>query len=123
LPTLADVAGDGAEAPDGIDGLSFLPALLGDDEAGEKHEVLYWEMAGAQAIRHGDWKLVKNSPRRDGVTRRKKRTELFNLDIDPGELHDLAAQYPQKVRELEVEMANQRTESEDFPLVRTKPGK
>lgn len=71
-----------------------------------------------RGYRTGDWKLVKNSPRRAGVTRRDRRTELFHLAADPGERHDLAAQMPDKVRELEAEMARQHRPSKNFPLVR-----
>lgn len=120
LPTLVDAAGvaEIAEFPTDIDGLSFLPALLGDDADAEKHDSFYWEMTGAQAILQGDWKLVKNSRRRDGILIKNKRTELFNLHSDPGERHDLAAQLPDKVKELEAMMAASRTPSKDFPLVR-----
>lgn len=114
LPTLADAAG--SEIPNGIDGLSFVPALMGNDEGAEKHDVFYWELMGAQALLQDDWKLVKNSSRRDGVRVKTLKTELFDLRSDPGELHDLASQMPKKVAELEALMAKQRTESEVFPL-------
>lgn len=116
LPTIA--AATGANSPTGIDGFSFLPALLGNDAAAPRHKSFYWELTGAQAIRQGDWKLVKNSPRRAGVSRKTRRTELFNLTADPGERHDLAAQMSAKVKELEDEMARQHSPSEAFPLKR-----
>ena len=44
MPTFADLVG--IRAPEGIDGISFLPALLG--ESGQtKHDHLYWDLVGA----------------------------------------------------------------------------
>src|SRR5205085_8869768 len=40
LPTAADLAG--AKAPDGLDGISVAPTLLGRGEQ-KQHEALYWE--------------------------------------------------------------------------------
>lgn len=114
LPTLAEVAR--MKPPHGIDGLSFLPALLG--KSAPRHKSFYWEFSGAQALRMGDWKLVRNSPRRSGIARKARKTELFNLAADPGERHDLAAQMPDKIKELEAEMTRQHTPSKHFPLVR-----
>jgi len=46
----------------------------------------------AGSIRHGDWKLISFFD--DG------HKELYNLKNDIGEKHDLAARYPDKVKEL-----------------------
>ncbi len=40
MPTLAEVAG--TKSPENIDGISFLPTLLGKKKQA-KHEYLYWE--------------------------------------------------------------------------------
>ncbi len=58
MPTLAEIAG--LPVPEGIDGISFLPELLGKKQM--KHEYLYWEFheqGGKIAVRMGDWKAVK----------------------------------------------------------------
>jgi len=105
LPTLADVAG--AATPKGIDGISFLPALLGQPQP--KHEYLYWEFheqGFTQALRSGDWKLVGK--------------ELFDLKSDIGEKTDVAAKHPDVAARLSQLMASARTDSPDFP-VRTTP--
>ena len=63
LPTFAELAG--AKVPDDIDGLSFVPELLGEKAAGHaqsQHEYLYWSsLEGETAVgaRMGDWKLVQ----------------------------------------------------------------
>ena len=101
LPTLAEAAG--VAAPRGIDGISFLPALLGRPQ--QKHEYLYWEFhegGFVQAVRSGDWKLVGK--------------ELFDLKNDIGEKINLAAQHPDIAAKLAQYMASARTDSADFPI-------
>ncbi len=84
LPTCAELAG--AKAPDGLDGISFIPTLLG--KAGQKeHEYLYWEFHEkplAQAVRMGDFKGV--------YFVKENRLELYNLKTDIGEQKDITAE-------------------------------
>ncbi|MCK4749816.1 MAG: arylsulfatase, partial [Bacteroidales bacterium] len=63
LPTLCDVAG--AVIPEGIDGISYLPELLGD-RLQERHAHLYWEFPqsnGQQAVRMDQWKAIRKDIR------------------------------------------------------------
>ncbi|OOG75386.1 arylsulfatase [Algoriphagus sp. A40] len=97
LPTFVGILGE--KEPDGIDGISFLPSLLGEKNQ-PFHDHLYWEfheLEGRQAVLKDGWKLVKYQVK-DSI---KITVELYNLDDDPGELKDLAAQNPEKVAELE----------------------
>jgi arylsulfatase len=58
-------------------------------------------MLGSRAIWHEGWKAVTNHPTISGWSNFNDDTwELYNLAEDPSELHDLAAQQPDKVREL-----------------------
>ena len=101
LPTLAETAG--IAAPGGIDGISFLPALLGRPQ--QKHEYLYWEFHEGgfiQAVRSGDWKIVGK--------------ELYDLKTDIGEKTDAAARHPDIAAKLAQIMASARTDSTDFPV-------
>lgn len=79
-----------------IDGRSLLPILRGEAIAlrREGHDALFWEHNGSSAVRRGDWKLV----RLDGDA----PWELYNLAEDRTELHDLAGERPDLVRELEA---------------------
>lgn len=58
------------------------------------------EMEHSSAIRMGDWKLVRIAERTDSFGA-APAWELYDLANDPGESHDLAAQQPEKVAELE----------------------
>jgi arylsulfatase A-like enzyme len=74
-----------------LDGASLLPLLNANPEA-PLHDTLFWRVGKKNALRHGDWKLI-----REGAAWR-----LFNLGIDVGETTDLAAREPARVEELSV---------------------
>jgi arylsulfatase A len=111
LPTACEVAG--IEVPEGIDGISFLSALKQEEQP--VHESLYWEfgaVGGSQAIRKGDWKLVRNQV----ISAPPGTLELYNLELDPGEERDVSADHPDMVEKLLKEIEQNRTESVHFPL-------
>jgi arylsulfatase A len=113
-PTVAELAE--IPAPENIDGISFLPALLGKEQ--KQHEYLYWEFHeknGRKALRKGDWKLVQY----DVFIPEKTTTELYNLATDIGEEKNVAAENPELVKELLQLMNSARVESEDFPFQTT----
>lgn len=112
LPTLAELTGQEISVP--TDGISFLPTLLGMDEQ-PRHQYLYWEfheMNGRQAIRRGDWKLL----RQDVFDPENSSTELYNIRLDPGEIKNVAGEHPGIVHELMILLENARTDSESFPF-------
>ncbi|MDX1285003.1 MAG: arylsulfatase [Draconibacterium sp.] len=111
LPTACDVAG--IEVPLNIDGISFLPELLGKDQP--EHKAMYWEFisqGGKQAVRKGKWKLVKL----DVLDSDKTRVELYNLENDRAEQEDVSESYPEVLAEMKKLLETERTESEHFPL-------
>ncbi|HUS91264.1 MAG TPA: arylsulfatase [Phycisphaerae bacterium] len=96
LPTVLELAG-GKPTPTWkhltvppLAGRSLAPALAKDGTV--EHEFLYFHHIGNRAIRVGDWKLVALGG--------KGPWELYNLRADRGESKDLAAEHPEKVREL-----------------------
>ncbi|MDQ8201200.1 arylsulfatase [Pelagicoccus enzymogenes] len=113
LPTFADIASE--SVPADTDGISFLPALRGEPQ--KQHPFLYWEnqeYGGQQAVRQDHWKLY-----RKGVMENASGDwELYNLNSDPAELHDLAAQHPEIVRELSKHATNSHVPSPIAPLFR-----
>lgn len=109
LPTCAELAG--VLVPAGLDGLSFVPTLLGRGEQSQ-HAFLYWEFHERgyteQAARMGDWKAVRHGP--------NQPLELYNLSRDLAENQDVAGQHPQIVEKLEAYLDDARTDSELWPL-------
>jgi len=98
LPTCLDIAG--VEGPADIDGISYLPALLGKMDSQKKHDYLYWafyERGGKQAVRWGKWKGVRNNVHKNP----NSLLELYDLTEDIGETTDIAAQHPDVVAKLE----------------------
>ncbi len=107
LPTCAALAG--APAPAGIDGISMLPALVGQKQ--KSHDYLYWEFHERgfhQAVRMGDWKAVRFG--------RSRPVELFNLQSDLSERNNVAAANPDVVRRIEQILATARTDSPEWPV-------
>lgn len=111
-PTFAELSG--AAIPDQLDGLSFLPTLLGEPGQ-QSHGYLYWEFheqGGRQAIRRGDWKAVRNQV----LTQVDPPIELYNLKTDVGETNDVADQHPEIVKEMQQIMQQARFPSAAFPF-------
>ena len=63
LPTALAAAGAEIQPEWKLDGANLLPFLSGANP-GRPHEALYWRMGRQQAVRSGDWKLVRGVPRR-----------------------------------------------------------
>jgi len=107
LPTLAELAG--RPAPAGTDGLSYLPTLLGESERQREHEYLFWDFpgyGGQLGLREGRWKAVRRDLRRAP----QAPLELYDLDADPGEQHDVAGQHPALAARLAQRMLDARRE-------------
>jgi arylsulfatase A-like enzyme len=113
LPTLAELAG--TRAPDGIDGISVLPTLLGDKTANQSPRTFYWEHLTfnrqtsqlrtdtmIQAVRMGDWKAVRTKP--------TAPLELYDLGRDIGETTNVATAHPDVVSKIEAHLKTARTE-------------
>ncbi len=107
VPTAAELGG--TKPPAGLDGLSFVPELLGRSQQG--HEFLYWEFherGFAQAIRMGDWKGVRPNV--------GKPIELYNLKSDIAEKENVASSQPEIVARIDGLMKSCRTDSPSFPI-------
>ena len=108
LPTVAALAR--TATPDGLDGISMLPTLLGQPQT-NRHDFFYWEFhekGSKQAVRMGDWKALRLAP---GVP-----LEIYNLRSDPGETNDVAVAHSNIVTRIETYLRSARTESDQWPL-------
>ncbi|ASZ13839.1 arylsulfatase [Chitinophaga pendula] len=114
MPTLVAIAH--APKPRHTDGISFLPTLTGKGKQ-TQHPYLYWEFhedGGRQAVRMGRWKGVKQKVTADT----NAPLELYDLEKDPREQHDIAAQHPDVVRQLNNYISQAHNESPIFPLLK-----
>jgi arylsulfatase A-like enzyme len=108
-PTFVRAAGGELPSARPFDGVDLLPFLTGKNTA-VPHAVLCWEnrvwsgprgkqrpVAGKynRAVRKGAWKMVQLAD--------EAEWQLFDLQADPGEQHDLAAEFPSVVAELREE--------------------
>ncbi len=111
LATAAELAG--TAAPEGHDGISFVPAILGKEQ--RRHEHLYWEFyerGSAQAVVWGDWKGVAK-PFGGAI-------ELYDLKTDIGETRNLAAENPAVVERIREIMKKEHVPSPDWRLPKPK---
>ena len=110
FPTILELVG--LELPEEIpiDGLSLAPTLLGEGEQ-SAHPYLYWEFGPRQALRMGRWKALRRHLGEGDLT-----IELFDLERDPPESIDRAADEPEVTARCAELMAEAHTPSEAFPL-------
>ena len=112
MPTLAELTD--TKAADNINGISFLPTLLGKKNQ-KKHDYLYWEFheqGGKIAVMKGDWKAIWLNV----TSRQPTIVELYDLSKDIGETNNVAAQYPEIIAELHQLIKQARVDSEIFPF-------
>jgi len=90
LPTMAAISG--TTLPDSliVDGINLLPHLLDQQEL--ESRPLFWSHNNQLAIRKDDFKLITDSS--------FSEPSLYNIRVDLGEEHNVAAQNPALVQEL-----------------------
>lgn len=118
FPTLMDLIDAKSEIPSTIDGISFAPTLFGHEQP--DRPFLYREhneYGGQQFIRVGKWKAI-----RQNLNPGKKHPippgaiQLYDLEKDPSEMTDVAAQHPDIVEKLGAMMKQQHVKSDIFPM-------
>ena len=104
MPTVAALIG--VKPPEDTDGISILPTLLGETEKQKKHEFLYWEYKEEQAVRMANWYGYKN---------KKGVLEVYDLEKNPEQDKDLAAEYPDVAKRIDEIMKKEHTPSDVWP--------
>jgi arylsulfatase A-like enzyme len=110
LPTCTEIVN--VKNPENIDGISFLPTLLGKPENQKEHVYLYWERNQYQAIRRGNMKAVIHCINEA----QEPIVEIYDLEKDPFEKTDVASSMPELKKEF-LEMAKSaHVDSPIFPF-------
>lgn len=76
-----------------------------------RHEYLYWEfpeLDGERAVRMGKWKALWGD-----IKHGNNHIQLFNLDNDVREEHDVAAQHPDIIKQIRDIMKKEHVEAEN----------
>jgi arylsulfatase A-like enzyme len=113
MPTLVEITG--ADYPETfrggpvtpMQGRSLLPAFRG--KASEREHPLFWEWSDGQAVRDGEWKLVRWG--KEGAW------ELYKLGEDPTETRDVSGEFPGRVEEMEALFLRWKSDMEPDNLV------
>ena len=95
------------------EGVSLLPAFTNKNL---KREWLFWEHEGNRALRVGNWKIVSRVQKNKGFTRTDETAwELYDLEKDPTEQHNLAAEtkYSKLVEEMKKSLLKERIKYQD----------
>ncbi len=119
----------GVKIPDGgcRDSINVLPALLGETQKSPRENFIAHNggVNGPFGVRAGNWKLITGGPGAYGGGQRRNvpadnnparpqqagaNVQLFDLAADLGETKNLAAEQPEKVRELQQLLATARGE-------------
>ena len=107
MPTLAVLSGSTSALPK-TDGMDISPLFFGRDIDTDSRP-LYWEFPGKQrALRYQGWKCV--------TVKKGAPLELYRIQDDPLEQHDVAADHPDLVSQMDRMMRQMRTPSPNYPI-------
>ena len=107
-PTLLELLGVNPQPGQTFDGISIVPALRGQSLDRKAIFTYFPHSPGVPewlppsvSVHCGDWKLIRIF---HGGLNGQHRWKLFNLRDDIGEQHDLAGEFPTRVRELDAKI-------------------
>ena len=116
MPTICELGG--APIPQQTDGILFAPTLLGKSQL-KKHEYLYFEFDECsdrirprkefkQSVVFDHWKVIKYID--------TDKIEVYDLENDPAEDHDLAPKHPELVAKALKYMDESHVQNQLYPL-------
>jgi arylsulfatase len=130
-PTVLELAGvEAADVVDGvvqqpIDGASIVSSF--SDATAQARRVQYFEMLGSRAIYEGGWKATTDHVSKGVVDEEallpgsrdfaQDRWALFDLEHDFAEAHDVAAEHPERLRDLMATWEEEAERNQVFPLI------
>lgn len=137
FPTALAAAGIDAPADREIDGANLLPFLTGE-KVGDPHEFLCWQQRQWTrpnqrdpvatmrtlhqfAIRSGQWKAIRNDQPVAAPEAERRDWELYDVSRDPGELQDLATEFPAITERLASQF--EAWQNEMHPMIGPAPAK
>ena len=119
MPTCLEIAGvpypaktKAGTPPPPLEGRSLVPVFA---DSGLADRSLFWEHEGNHAVREGKWKLVSKFP---------DSWELYDMEVDRTEMHDLADKYPDRVKKMVADYAEWATRAgvQPWPMPETPQG-
>jgi len=116
--TFAALTGQTLTAADAPDSFNVLPALLGQSKIGRDHLV---EHAGVLSLIEGRWKLIEpgKGPKvlvnTSTETGQAPQLQVYNLQTDLGEKHNVAAEHPDIVEKLSARLKKIRNDGRSRP--------
>jgi len=87
--------------PGHCEGQNLLPLLLGEKKP-NPDKALFWHTYTSRAARWKQWRIVKFG--------KETNWRLYNIEEDPAETTDLAAKYPQVLKEMDKRFYNWRNQ-------------
>lgn len=112
-PTILEAAG--LPEPEAVNGIEQEPLegtslaySFDDDSAPDRHTTQYFEIFGNRGIYHEGWTAVTKHrtpweiARRDGHSYADDAWELYDTNVDWAQAHDVAAERPEKLAELQA---------------------
>ena len=89
-----------------MEGISLIDHITSGGKTDLPGRYLFWDLYGKEAAVSGPWKIVAHLDNHNGkfakgaAAAMKADFELFNLDKDLGETHNLAQDYPEIYKDL-----------------------
>jgi len=122
VPTILECCG--VKMPEVVDGVKQSPLAgvsmrysFDGAEAPTRKETQYYELLSTRGIWHRGWKAsAEHGPMLNKGRFDQDRWQLFHTDVDRAEAHDLAAEHPEKLSELQALWLEEARKNQVLPI-------